>query len=54
MYKVCDSTLSILSEWSYLGAAKESARIRSIEYGDQTFFVCNAQGMVVAGFTNGH
>jgi hypothetical protein len=52
MFRVCDQSLRVLSEWATLAAAKETARIRAREYRNRTFFVCGADGSVIAGYYN--
>lgn len=51
MYKVCDSELRILSEWSSLAMAKAVANSRATEYRNRTFFVFDHTGQCVAGYT---
>ena len=51
MFKVCDAQLQELSSWPNLAAAKVVALNCSSEYPGQTFFVCDSDGSVVAGYT---
>jgi hypothetical protein len=53
MFVVCDSGMRVLSDWSSLAEAKAAAKVRSLEYAGQTFFVCDHTGCVLAGYTSG-
>lgn len=49
MFHVCDSNLAIISTWTYLSQAKSVAKELSRDW-KQVFFVCDHQGLVIAGF----
>jgi hypothetical protein len=52
MFTVCDSSLRVVFHASSMGAAREAARLQSIEHPGHVFFVCNTNGMVWHGYWN--